>query len=54
LKTRFDNARVLLLETDYSVKSISNLCGYEDESFFIASFKKRYGLTPQGYRTEKG
>lgn len=53
LRIRFDSARLLLVETECSVKEIASLCGYDDDSFFIAMFKKRYGQTPSCYREKR-
>ena len=47
---RFSFAKKLLEHTDASVTEIAAQCGFGDLSHFMAEFKKRYGLTPKGYR----
>ena len=39
-----------LTYTTTSVKDISELLGYEDITYFTASFKKHYGISPSEYR----
>lgn len=50
IRIRFENARVLLGETDYPIKTVASLCGFSDESFFTYSFRKRFLKTPLEYR----
>ena len=51
---KFSYARELLLETDYSIKVVSFMLGYNQPFSFIRKFKQEYGMTPMEYRTEKG
>ena len=39
-----------LLSTDYSIVSISKMCGFSRPSYFNTQFKKRYHMTPLEYR----
>lgn len=49
---RMMKAKNLLRETDLTVKKISELVGYPDESkYFYVVFKKYFGITPDEYRT---
>lgn len=47
---RISNAKRLLLNSDMSVSRISEACGYNNPSIFIASFKSRVGMTPTFFR----
>lgn len=42
----------LLIETDLSVKEISNRLGFPNSSFFGQYFREQAGVTPVSYRTE--
>lgn len=50
LTTRIDNARRLLLTTDYSVLKISYDCGFKNVTNFNLAFKKKLGITPGALR----
>lgn len=52
LKLRMNKALDLLNEGGYSIKNISNLCGFEDEKYFSRVFKKRYGHSPASFATK--
>lgn len=43
---RINNGESLLRNTDYSVSKISDLCGFESVSHFIATYKKIKGYSP--------
>ncbi|MCW8885880.1 MAG: AraC family transcriptional regulator [Cellvibrionaceae bacterium] len=49
---RIEKAKRLLLSTTLSVGAVSNSVGYENQSFFIRTFKKLTGATPSQYRIE--
>ncbi len=53
INLRLDNAEKLLKRTDYSVKEISYMCGYQDPTFFSTSFKRKFGVSPLEYRNIK-
>ncbi len=40
----------LLIETDLSIHTVSEECGYENESFFRKIFYEEFGKTPSEYR----
>lgn len=51
---RIEKARSLLLsETNLSIQDICNMVGYTSASYFTASFKKKYGLTPGQFRKNR-
>lgn len=49
-RVRIEYAAELLRNTDQTVLSICEECGYNSLSFFIKSFKAQYGQTPLLYR----
>lgn len=44
------NAQMLLESTDYTIKEISSIIGYENQLYFSRLFKKQKGMSPQEYR----
>ena len=50
IETRLYHARVMLLQTNLSVKSIAFSCGFNTPSYFIKCFKESFGQTPAEYR----
>ena len=50
---RFSFAEKLLKNTKISVSEIAVQCGFKDFSYFMKSFKSRYGVTPKTYRNIK-
>lgn len=51
---KLEDARKLLLSTDLSVTTIALNVGFNDTSYFIYLFKKKYGIAPLQYRKVKG
>ena len=47
---RLGQARTLLINTDMPVGEIAFECGYNSTSFFVSSFRSRFGCTPGVYR----
>lgn len=47
---RLTEAKTLLLDSDFSVKTISEMMGFSDSNYFIACFKKAYGLPPAKFK----
>ncbi len=39
-----------LAETDSQISEIADGCGFTEMGYFAAQFKKKYGMTPTGYR----
>lgn len=52
LSLRIINAKALLMQTDYDVKEIANIVGYENAFYFSRIFKKQTGLSPTEYRKQ--
>ena len=50
---RVKEAQRLLEETDMSVTTIAQECGFFDSSHFIKSFKKQSGVSPAAFRQQK-
>ena len=50
---RLEYARKLLETTTQSIKLISSLCGFCDNSHFTRSFEEVYGFSPSSYRESK-
>ncbi len=47
---RLHHAALELVSTDDSITTIALRCGFSDSNYFKDSFKKKFGLTPRGYR----
>lgn len=50
MNARMTTAKAFLKARDLSVREIASLCGYESDTCFMRSFKKREGITPTEYR----
>ena len=53
-KVRVDNAKRLLLKDGVNLVDISNMVGYEDQSYFSKVFKKLSVVTPGKFRETRG
>ncbi len=49
-KIRMEQAKKLLVSTEYTIFEVSEMIGYMDYSYFSKAFKKKYGVTPSQYR----
>jgi AraC family transcriptional regulator, arabinose operon regulatory protein len=47
---RLEKAEQLLVSTDLTISEISHTTGFNDPSYFAASFKRKSGLSPSKYR----
>jgi len=47
---RVERACALLSDTDLPILDIGLSCGFNDQSYFIKTFKRYKGKTPGGYR----
>ncbi len=47
---RLNHALRLLKQGGFSLSEISEKCGFNSKSYFIAVFKKQYGITPKKYQ----
>lgn len=50
VEIRMEEARKMILEDKYKMYEIAEKVGYNDFSYFIQAFKKKYGVTPNEYR----
>lgn len=49
---RVQQARKILTETNFPLKEVAQLSGFEDVNYFIKVFKQQQGITPYKYRTK--
>lgn len=47
---RMERAKYLLVSTEYTVVTVSELCGYHSGEHFMRAFKSLFGITPTEYR----
>jgi len=52
LKLRLNKAALILIQTDYPIKHISNMLSFKDPYYFSKAFKKIYGISPAIYRKQ--
>lgn len=50
---RVEHSQVLLLSPELSILQICNMCGFEDQSYFIKVFRKYTGTTPSRFRAQR-
>ena len=48
---RLERAKELLSETEFPIKKIAALCGFENEYYFSNFFKQHIGCSPSAYRS---
>ncbi len=49
---RIENAKNMLIGTDFSVEKIAGASGFENTNYFCKIFKRQTGMTPKQYRFE--
>ncbi len=49
---RMENAKFFLSSTNYSIREVSEMCGFNSEAYFSACFKHSVGQTPLNYRRQ--
>ncbi len=49
-RLRFEHSTLLLKNTNMSLDEITDACGYLSSTYFIAAFKKHFGISPGRYR----
>ncbi len=54
LKYRVQRSQKLLQKTELSITEIASFCGFSSQTHFSSVFSKTVGLTPSGYRKQKG
>jgi AraC-like DNA-binding protein len=52
MNTRLFYSRLMLIQTELSIKDIGFSCGFNTTSYFIKCFKDKYGVSPLTYKTE--
>ncbi len=52
LKSRIDNAKMLILSTNEPVSKIAESCGFSDYCYFSHAFKKITGISARQFRSE--
>lgn len=50
IEMRLAKASDLIATSDLNIYEIASECGYNTVSFFITSYKQRYGITPEAHR----
>ncbi|SFL90517.1 helix-turn-helix domain-containing protein [Marinobacter zhejiangensis] len=54
LEQRLIRARQLLRQPTSKITAVALACGFNDHSQFSRAFRKRYGVTPSGFRATSG
>lgn len=49
-KSRIDISKLLLSDSNISIKEIAFSCGFNDEKYYMKTFRKYEGITPMQYR----
>ena len=52
LKKRMEKAVRMLRNSDLSIRTIAEECGFSDDEYFSRCFKKTYGKSPKNWRRE--
>lgn len=52
-RLRINKAKQLLEHTDWSIREIAEVIGYDSQHYFSTAFKKMEGISPKGYKTAK-
>lgn len=50
IESRLQLSLQLLPQNNLTISQISKMCGYNSDVHFMRQFKKRFGITPTGYR----
>lgn len=50
ITVRLNHSRQLLLNSNYPVKEVADLCGFKRLDYFSAMFKKKFKYSPSMYR----
>ena len=51
---RMEKAASLLMNGEYTITQIASMVGYSKPSNFAAAFKRKYGVVPKFYKSERG
>jgi LacI family transcriptional regulator len=52
-RVRMNHARLLLVETDYKLRTIATLVGYSTDAQFVTAFRRHTGHTPGEFRARR-
>lgn len=52
IEMRMEKACDLIANTDIKITQIAQMCGYNNTSFFISQYKRKFGVTPENHRKE--
>lgn len=52
IEKRIEESKYLLETTHHTISQISNIVGFNSQSYFTQTFKKKLGLTPAEYRKQ--
>ncbi|MEX0770477.1 MAG: helix-turn-helix transcriptional regulator [Balneolaceae bacterium] len=50
---RLKKARELIIEKEYTISEIAYMCGFSSQSYFTKVFKKKVGVSPTKYASDK-
>lgn len=50
---KFQRAKELIKNTDYTISKVANMIGYKNSSKFSKAFKEQFGVLPSAYRKKK-
>lgn len=53
-KVRVEKSKILLLNGAISLANVSEMCGFENQSYFTKVFKSTVGVSPKKYRDSRG
>ena len=48
--SRLEKAQELLQQSEYSIKEVTSMIGYNDQNYFSRLFKNKFGISPSEYR----
>ncbi|MCJ7842293.1 AraC family transcriptional regulator [Lederbergia sp. NSJ-179] len=51
-QVRLDQAKILLVSTNWSIEKIADNCGFQQTAYFSRFFKKQEGLSPNQFRKQ--
>jgi LacI family transcriptional regulator len=54
IRTQIATAKQRLIDSDSSIKEISEQCGFTESKYFIVVFQKHTGMTPRAFRLTHG
>lgn len=53
ISMRMEHSKILLLSTSLKVYEVAEKVGFDDSNYFSTSFKKHFGVSPNGFRSLK-